>query len=56
MPAGLVPEAASLARRHGLRGFDAVQLAAALEVHAKVPSVTLRSADADLNTAATAKG
>ena len=54
--AGLVAETVSLGRRHGLRGYDAVQLAAALEVHAKVPSLTLRSADADLNTAATAEG
>jgi uncharacterized protein len=54
--AGLVSEAASLARRHGLRGYDAVQLAAALEVQAKVPSLTLLSADANLNAAATAEG
>jgi uncharacterized protein len=51
-----VAEAASLARRHGLRGYDAVQLAAALEVHANVPSLTLLSADANLNSAATAEG
>ena len=54
--AGLVAEAASLARRHGLRGYDAVQLAAALEVHAKVPSLTRRFADADLSTTAAAEG
>ena len=54
--AGLVAEAASLARRHGLRGYDAVQLAAALEVHANVPSLTLLSADANLNTAAAGEG
>ena len=41
--AGLVAQAASLARKHGLSGYDAVQLAAALEVHAKVPSLTLLS-------------
>jgi hypothetical protein len=45
-----------LARRHGLRGYDAVQLAAALEVHANVPSLTLLSADANLDTAATGEG
>jgi uncharacterized protein len=54
--AGLVVEAAFLARRRGLRGYDAVQLAAALEVHSKVPSLTLLSADADLSVAATGEG
>ena len=38
--AGLVAQAASLARTHGLRGYDAVQLAAALETHSQLPSVT----------------
>lgn len=47
--AGLVAQAASLARKYALRGYDAVQLAAALEVHSQVPSLTLLSADADLN-------
>jgi len=54
--AGLVAQAATLARRHGLRGYDAVQLAAVLEIHATDPSVTLLSADAELNTAALAEG
>jgi predicted nucleic acid-binding protein len=54
--AGLVAQAAALARTHGLRGYDAVQLAAACEVHAQAPSLTLLSADADLNTAAAAEG
>jgi predicted nucleic acid-binding protein len=54
--AGLVAEAALLARRHALRGYDAVQLAAVLEIHATDPSLTLLSADAELNTAATAEG
>jgi len=54
--AGLVAQAATLARRHALRGYDAVQLAAALEIHATDPSLTLLSADAELNTAATAEG
>ena len=53
--AGLVAQAATLARRHALRGYDAVQLAAALEIHATDSSLTLLSADAELNTAATAE-
>ncbi len=54
--AGLIAQAATLARRHALRGYDAVQLAAALEIHATDSSLTLLSADAELNTAATAEG
>jgi predicted nucleic acid-binding protein len=54
--AGLVDRAASLARTHGLRGYDAVQLAAALEVHAQAPTLTLLSSDAELNAAAVAEG
>lgn len=54
--ARLVAQAATLARRHALRGYDAVQLAAALEIHATDSSLTLLSADAELNTAATAEG
>ncbi len=54
--AGLVDHAATLARRHALRGYDAVQLAAALQVHSQIPSLTLLSADADLNAAAVAEG
>jgi uncharacterized protein len=54
--AALVAQAASLVRTHGLRGYDAVQLAAALETHSQLPSVTLLSADAGLNTAAQAEG
>jgi len=54
--AGLVAQAATLARRHALRGYDAVQLAAALEIHANDPSLTLLSADLELNTAAIAEG
>ena len=37
-------------------GYDAVQLAATLEVRAKIPSLILVSADAALNTAAAAEG
>ena len=54
--AALVSQAARLARTHALRGYDAVQLAAALEVHALAPSLTLLSADASLNAAAVAEG
>lgn len=54
--AALIGHAGSLARLHALRGYDAVQLAAALEVRAKIPSLILVSADAALNTAATAEG
>ncbi len=54
--AGLVAQAATLARRHALRGYDAVQLVAALEIHATDSSLTLLSADAEHNTAATAEG
>jgi predicted nucleic acid-binding protein len=53
---GLVAQAVRLARRHGLRGYDAVQLAAVLEIHATDPSLMLGSADAELNTAALAEG
>jgi uncharacterized protein len=54
--APLVSYAASLARAHALRGYDAVQLAAALEIHSQAPSLTLLSADADLNAAAASEG
>jgi predicted nucleic acid-binding protein len=54
--AALIDQAAALARTHALRGYDAVQLAAALQVHPLAPSLTLLSADADLNVAAAAKG
>ena len=54
--APLVAHASSLARKHALRGYDAVQLAAALDARAQLPSLTLLSADADLNAAATAEG
>jgi predicted nucleic acid-binding protein len=57
----IIRNAASLARRHGLRAFDAVQLAAALEtssITAKVAAIqlTVVSADAELNAAAMAEG
>jgi len=57
----LVNRAMTLAETYGLRGYDAVQLAAALEVNASycavgLPPITLMSADAELNAAATAQG
>jgi predicted nucleic acid-binding protein len=56
--AALVAHATSLARLHGLRGYDAVQLAAALEVrdNASPSGLMLVSADADLNAAALVEG
>jgi uncharacterized protein len=59
--AELVERAEALADKHALRGYDAVQLAAALEVNeayvaAGQPPVTIISADLDLNMAGTAEG
>jgi predicted nucleic acid-binding protein len=52
----LLKRAAQLADSRALRAYDAVQLAAALEVRANNPALTLISADGDLNAAATAEG
>ena len=56
----LVERAADLAEAHALRAYDALQLAAALEIDAHLKSVgaaiTLVSADGALNTAAIAEG
>lgn len=57
----LILEAARLAEKHALRGYDAVQLAAALETEKErialgLPPLILLSADTDLNDAATAEG
>jgi len=57
----LINEAANLAKKYALRGYDAVQLAAILETEKErlasgLPSLTLLSADTDLNAAATAEG
>jgi Predicted nucleic-acid-binding protein, contains PIN domain len=57
----LVEEAARLAEKHALRGYDAVQLAAALAANSNRLAVGARplilvSADADLNIAAQAEG
>jgi len=53
--------AMTLAERHGLRGYDAIQLAAALEINVfrtsqGLPPITLLSADAELNAAAILDG
>ena len=58
--AALVNQAMRLAERHFLRGYDAIHLAAALQVHRRCLALgqllTLVSADADLNAAALAEG
>jgi predicted nucleic acid-binding protein len=53
--------AVRLTQRHRLRGYDAVQLAAALDanraaISADLPALTFISADDDLNAAARAEG
>jgi predicted nucleic acid-binding protein len=58
---GLVTRAMALAETHALRGYDAVQLAAALEVNAlcvenDLPAITFVSADNDLNVVAASEG
>jgi hypothetical protein len=50
-----------LARSHGLRAYDAVQLATALDIHrehrqASLAPITLVSADQELNAAAATEG
>lgn len=57
----LIEHAADLAETHALRGYDAVQLAGALEVNTEraamgLSAITLISADAALNAAAIAEG
>lgn len=57
----LFSEATRLARKHGLRAYDAVQLAAALDLHhlhqaAGFGPITLVSADQELNDAAAVEG
>lgn len=57
----LLSVAMSLATKHALRGYDAVQLAAALEANDEriangLPPLTLVSADTELNNAAQAEG
>jgi uncharacterized protein len=57
----LLAHAMALAETHALRGYDAVQCAAAVLVHTErqalgMPPLTLVSADTALNTAAAAEG
>ncbi len=57
----LLESAAVLARKHYLRGYDAVQFAAALDAHTlrvrlKLPALTLVTADKDLLIAASKEG
>jgi predicted nucleic acid-binding protein len=59
--AALLTIAADLAEKHALRGYDAVQLAAALEAVAErrrlnLPPLTLLTADKELLAAAAAEG
>jgi len=59
--AKVVEQAMKLAEARALRGYDAVQLATALELHRlrreiNLPAVTFVSADRDLNEAAEAEG
>lgn len=58
---GLIVKAMQMAELHALRGYDAVQLAAALQLHDErlssgMSAVTLISADAALNAAAGVEG
>ncbi len=57
----IINSAMALAEAHGLRGYDAVQLAAGREINAlciasSLPTVTFVSADNQLNTAAASEG
>ncbi len=56
----IVALAMSLAEKHALRGYDAVQLAAAIDVQSECRSLGLPmifiSSDTELNTAASAEG
>lgn len=57
----IIEQAADLAERHALRGYDAVQLASAVYLHnrrqqAGLPAITFISADNALNTAAQSEG
>lgn len=57
----VISSAVNLAQRHGLRGYDAVQLATALELHNRLLSsgslpFIFVSADNELNAAAIAEG
>jgi uncharacterized protein len=59
--AALLQSAEMLAEKHGLRGYDAVQLAAALDANAEragvnLPPLTLLAADEELLAASTVEG
>lgn len=61
LSAALAEEAMLLAERHALRGYDAIQLAAALKANALrlprgLPAMIVVSSDTELNAAATAEG
>ncbi len=61
LTSALLSSAVSFAEMYGLRAYDAVQLAAAVELNAQrirtgLSHVTLVSADDELNNAATAFG
>ena len=58
---GILERAMDLAERHGLRGYDAIQMACALATHDELAvtgagPLTFLSADIDLNAAASAEG
>ena len=57
----IIREATSLAKKHGLRAYDALQLAAALDTSRVISQIEstqliLVSADLELNAAAAAEG
>jgi predicted nucleic acid-binding protein len=57
----VIGRAMDLAEKHGLRGYDAVQLATALQVQSQrrsngLPAIVFVSVDAPLNAAAAAEG
>jgi predicted nucleic acid-binding protein len=54
--AALIAHAGHLAETYALRGYDAVQLAAASEIRGRIPALILVSADTALNAAAAAEG
>jgi len=61
LTANVADRAMILAEQHGLRGYDAVQLAAALELHVLrdgmgLPPLTFVSGDGDLNAAGQVEG
>ena len=61
LSANLVDNAVALARKYALRGYDAVQLAVAIDVNQNnlafgLPPIVFVSADNDLNNAAQAEG